>query len=173
MQKTKFLLLSFLAIIFIFPLVDCGKKALNEENYANILVTKVFDGDTVELAGKYKVRLIGIDTPECWFGPKLERDARRTGKSHQIIMAMGKRAKDAAQDLAGGKRVRLEFDIEKKDKYDRILAYVFLPDGRMMNAELLKMGYAKVYIFSPNVKYAKEFRKLEKEAKSKGKGFWR
>ena len=62
--------------------------------------------------------------------------------------------------LVEGKTVRLEFDVEKRDKYKRLLAYVYLPDGTFVNAEIVKQGYASLMTYPPNVKYADEFRRL-------------
>jgi|GEM_PF-407087 len=145
-----------------------GKKY----DYSNILVTKVIDGDTIELESKERVRLIGIDTPEARYSRKLERDAKRTKTNCEAIMAMGKKATAFTKSLVEGKRVRLEFDAEKKDRYDRLLAYVYLPDERLLNAELIKEGYAQIYTFVPNVKYAELFRDLQKEARENKRGFW-
>ena len=68
--------------------------------------------------------------------------------------------------------VKLEFDLDKTDKYGRILAYVFVNDGKMANAELIKNGLATVYTFYPNVKYFDLYTKLQKKAISERKGLW-
>ncbi|MFH1593177.1 MAG: thermonuclease family protein [Candidatus Omnitrophota bacterium] len=141
-------------------------------NYDSILITRVVDGDTVELENRERVRLIGIDTPEAWFSSKLERDAKRTKKDYKTIITMGIAASKFTRALAEKKIVRLEFDAEKKDRYGRLLAYVYLPDGRMLNAELVKEGYAQVYTFPPNVKYVELFSKMQREARESNRGFW-
>jgi len=145
-----------------------GKKY----DYSDILVTRVVDGDTIELENKERVRLIGIDTPEARYSRKLERDAKRTKANCEAIMAMGKKATAFTKSLVEGKRVKLEFDAEKKDRYDRLLAYVYLPDGRLLNAELLREGYAQIYTFVPNVKHVELFRALQEEARENERGFW-
>jgi micrococcal nuclease len=132
----------------------------------------VIDGDTIELENTERVRLIGIDTPEAWFSSKLERDARRTKRDYKTIIQMGEAATEFTRRLAEGKRVKLEFDVEKQDRYGRLLAYVYLPDGKMLNAELLAEGYAQVYTFPPNVKYVDVFSALQKEARENKRGFW-
>ena len=152
---------------FKFPFAF-GKKC----DYNNVLVTRVIDGDTIEIQGRERIRLIGIDTPETWFGPKLERDSRRTGKDQRTIIKMGEKAARFTKSLAEGKRVKLEFDVEKKDRYGRSLAYVYLPDGKMLNAEILKEGYGQVYTFQPNVKYVDLFLKLQREARENKRGLW-
>ena len=136
-------------------------------------VTRVIDGDTIDLRKIGRVRLLGIDTPESRINSKLERDAKRTGKDVSTIITMGKKATEITMALAMGKKVRVEFDVEKKDRYDRWLAYIYLPDGRMLNAELIKEGYAQVYTFPPNVKYTDRFLELQREAREEKRGFWK
>jgi len=141
-------------------------------DYNNIKVRRVIDGDTIELESGERVRLIGIDTPEARYNDKVLRDARKSKKDYKTIIAMGKKASLFTRKLAEGKRVRLEFDAEKRDRYGRLLAYVYFPDGRMLNAEILKAGYAQVYTFSPNVKYVERFLKLQRKARDENKGLW-
>jgi micrococcal nuclease len=136
-------------------------------------VTRVIDGDTIELRKIGRVRLLGIDTPESRINPKLERDAKRTGKDINAIIKMGKKATEVTRSLVVGKKVRVEFDVEKKDKYGRWLAYIYLPDGKMLNAELIREGYAQVYTFPPNVKYVDRFLELQRKAREEKKGFWK
>ena len=85
---------------------------------------------------------------------------------------MGNKATAFTKSLVGKKRVRIEFDVEKRDRYGRLLAYVYLPDGRMLNAELVKEGYAQVYTFPLNVKYVDMFLKLQEEARENNRGLW-
>ena len=68
--------------------------------------------------------------------------------------------------------VTLEFDVEKTDKYNRLLAYVYLEDGTMLNKKLLEEGYAKLATYPPNVKYVDEFKAIQKEAREENRGFW-
>lgn len=157
-------------IFLLFILSGCAQGAAN---YDSIRVTRVIDGDTIELANGEKVRLIGIDTPEIRYGPKLERDGRNTQKDYKAIIATGKEASRFTKGLAHGKIVRLEFDVEKRDKYERLLAYVYLPDGKMLNAEIIKAGYGRIYTFPLNVKYVDMFKKLQKEAKENERGLWK
>lgn len=70
------------------------------------------------------------------------------------------------------KKVRLEFDVQSKDKYGRRLAYVYLKDGTFVNAEIIKNGYAAPLTIPPNVKHAKEFRSLYDYARQNNKGLW-
>lgn len=136
-------------------------------------VKRVADGDTVILSDGRKVRLIGIDTPESRSNAKLKRDAERTGWDHDTILALGKRSAQFTRSAAEGKRVRLEYDVETKDRFGRTLAYLFLEDGTFINAELVKEGYATVYTVPPNVKYKDLFLSLQKDARQAKRGLWR
>ena len=127
-------------------------------------VIKVSDGDTFhakdKLGNVIKVRLIGIDAPE----------SRKTSKKD--VQYYGKEAKVFLTNLILGKNVRLEFDVGKKDRYGRTLAYVYLEDGTFINAELVKQGYAVIMTVPPNVKYADLFLKLQQEAREAKRGLW-
>lgn len=135
-------------------------------------VRYVIDGDTVVLLDGKTVRLIGIDTPEARYNDKLEREARRARKDAAGIIEMGKKATQFTKKLAAGKRVRLEYDIERQDKYGRDLAYVFLDDGTFVNARIVEEGYAQVLTIPPNLKYSSLFIELQKKARDARKGLW-
>lgn len=126
------------------------------------LVERVMDGDTVNVRHQgesYPVRLIGVDTPET---------------SHPLkpVQYFAEEATRFTRALVEGKVVRLEFDWQRRDKYDRLLAYVYLPDGRMLNAEIIKQGFGFAYVKYP-FKHLEAFRHLESEARSEGRGLWR
>jgi len=142
-------------------------------DYSNILVTRVVDGDTLKLETGERVRLIGIDTPELHESDKLRRDAQRSGQSAGAIQEMGRRAYEFTRNLVEGKRVRLEFDVQKYDKYDRLLAYVYLQDGTFVNADIVKEGYANLLTIPPDVKYAELFQKMYQEARENNRGLWK
>lgn len=127
-------------------------------------VTKVTDGDTLHILmnGKdEKVRLIGINTPETV-------DPRRT------VECFGKEASARMKDLAGGKIVKLEYDESQnvRDAYDRILAYVYLEDGQMLNRKMIAEGYAYEYTYLKPYKYQTEFRELQNLARTSKRGLW-
>jgi micrococcal nuclease len=88
-------------------------------------VQRVVDGDTLQLSNGEKVRLIGVDTPESADNPKLRRDAQKTGQDRSEIIQMGKEAAGFTRKLVEGKQVRMEYDVQQRDKYGRLLAYVF------------------------------------------------
>lgn len=142
-------------------------------NYADILVKRVVDGDTLLLESGERVRLIGIDTPEMHESDKLYRDAHRTQQDIHAIQKMGRRAWEFTKNLVEGKRVSLEFDVEKYDKYDRLLAYVYLTDETFVNAKIVEEGYASLMTISPNVKYADLFLKLYHQARENRRGLWK
>ncbi|MCM8795478.1 MAG: thermonuclease family protein [Candidatus Omnitrophica bacterium] len=142
-------------------------------NYTDILVTRVIDGDTIQLENGQRVRLIGIDTPEMHESDKLYRDAQRTQQDLATIQRLGRQAYAFTRNLVEGKRVSLEFDVERYDKYKRLLAYVFLKDGTFVNAEIIKEGYASLMTIPPNVKYADLFLKLYREARENRRGLWK
>ncbi|MDP1853739.1 MAG: thermonuclease family protein [Candidatus Omnitrophota bacterium] len=137
-----------------------------------VLVSYVADGDTVKLKDGSWVRLIGIDTPEYHESEKLLRQARRAKKDIASIKKMGALAKSFTQEILLNKKARLEFDVEKRDKYKRLLAYIFLEDGTFVNAKIIEAGYAKIMTIPPNVKYADMFRQLQEKARTQKIGLW-
>jgi micrococcal nuclease len=121
-------------------------------------VVRVVDGDTLLLDGNERVRLIGVDTPESV-------DPRRP------VEHFGKEASAFLRRMAEGKRVRLAFDQERKDRYGRTLAYVHLEDGSLLNGEIIRQGYGHAYTRFP-FRYAEEFRAYEREAREQRRGLW-
>ncbi|NPA41123.1 MAG: thermonuclease [Aquificae bacterium] len=141
-------------------------------------VVKVYDGDTFKCrlqdGREVKVRLIGIDTPESKRNRKAKRDAEKSGKSLEEIVSLGKKSSAFTKKLIPpGTVVYLETDVQPYDKYGRLLAYVYLPDGRMLNEVLVEEGYATVYTIPPNVKYAERFVELQRKAMERKKGLWK
>lgn len=135
-------------------------------------VSRVVDGDTLALSGGEKVRLTGIDTPEVHHSDKLVRDAMKVGRDIREIQELGRRASDFTKKLCGGKKIRLEYDVVKRDRYGRLLAYVYLEDGTFVNAKIIEEGYAQVLTIPPNVRYAERFLRLQREAREKRRGLW-
>ncbi len=141
-------------------------------NYSHILVKRAVDGDTLVLESGEKVRLIGIDTPEIHESNKLHRDSQRTGEDIKTIKALGERSYQFTKNLVEGKYVSLEFDADRYDKYDRLLAYVYLKDGTFVNAKIVEEGYASLLTIPPNVKYADTFERLYQQARENKQGLW-
>ena len=123
-------------------------------------VDRVVDGDTL-VAADERVRLIGVDTPESV-------DPRRA------VQCFGREASAYLSSLLPpGTPVRLVADVEQRDRYDRLLAYVYrLPDGLFVNAELLRSGHAQVLTVPPNVAHSDRFVALAAEARRTGRGLW-
>jgi endonuclease YncB( thermonuclease family) len=137
---------------------DFEKAAtLNRQHFK---VAYAVDGDTVKLTTGETLRYIGIDTPE-------------TKHPRKPVEPFGKEASAVNEKLVSGKEILVEFNVTKRDKYGRLLGYVFLEDGTFVNAELVKKGYAKVITYPPNVKYAEFFRKLQAEAIKHKRGLWK
>lgn len=169
-MKARYLLPIFLSLFIILPAAYPAAEKPDETFYA---VKKVVDGDTVVLSTGEKVRLIGIDAPEARHNEKLKRDMEKTKKDADTIIALGKRSTQFTRSLVEGKRVRLEFDVERRDRYGRLLAYLYTEDGVFVNAEILKEGYAMVMTVPPNVKYKDFFAELQKKARENKLGLWR
>lgn len=140
--------------------------------YSDVRVSRVIDGDTILIQTGERVRLIGIDTPELHDSEKLHRDARKSQMDVRAIQEMGKRAYEFTRNLVEGKQVSLQFDVEKYDKYGRLLAYVYLKDGTFVNAEIVKQGYASLMSIPPNIKHADLFYNLYQQARDSHLGLW-
>ncbi len=139
-------------------------------------VTRIVDGDTLKvfyLEGEESIRLIGIDTPESRVNKKTKKDAKRSGQDVETIIAMGKRATEYVESLVKpGDLITIEFDVQERDRYERLLGYVYLSDGKMLNEEIIKAGYANVMTIPPNVKYEDRFLKAYQEAREDKRGLW-
>jgi micrococcal nuclease len=163
-------LLGVIALAYVYQaqilgVVDLGLPVTTENTVGTFYnVTKVTDGDTIhiEMDGRDEVvRFIGINTPETV-------DPRRT------VQCFGKEASARMKELASGKIVRLEYDESQntRDAYDRILAYVYLEDGQMLNRKMIAEGYAYEYTYLKPYKYQKEFRQLQTLARTSARGLW-
>jgi micrococcal nuclease len=140
------------------------------------IVKRVVDGDTLLLANGERVRLIGVDTPEAHVSKKLYADAQRTQRDIETIQALGKKASAFTKRMAEGKHVLLKYDqanshIGHRDRYGRILAYVYLQDGTFLNAEIIRQGYGNAYTKYPFA-HMEEFRRYEREARESQRGLW-
>lgn len=126
-------------------------------------VVRIVDGDTVKVrvdGSRDTVRLIGIDTPE-------------SVKPDTPVECFAKEAARETRRLLDRERVRLVLDREARDRYGRLLAYVYRGrDNRLVNARLLQGGYARTLEIRPNTRFAARFRAIEDEARRAGRGFW-
>ena len=145
-------------------LIGTGTYAISDwvDPSALYPVTRVIDGDTIEVeidGATEKVRLIGIDTPES-----VHPDQDRNVPYGAISAAFTRKQLD-------GRSVGLEFDVQERDKYGRLLAYVYL-NGKMFNETLLEQGHAVVSTYPPNVKHVDRFTELQRQARENGVGLW-
>jgi endonuclease YncB( thermonuclease family) len=122
-------------------------------------VEYVYDGDTVKLADGRRVRLLNLNAPE------VETKVKRGEPG-------GEQAKEALKALVQNRQVRLEFDVERQDKYGRTLAYLFTADGIHVNVELVRQGLAWANLHPPNLKYAEAILAAQREAESVKRGIW-
>ncbi len=124
-------------------------------------MVRVVDGDTIDVViegQQFRVRYIGIDTPETV-------DPRRP------VGCFGKEASARNRELVEGRTVGLEKDVSETDAFGRLLRYVWL-DGRMVNAALVEEGYASASTYPPDVKYAELFASLQAQAREASRGLW-
>jgi len=126
-------------------------------------VTRVVDGDTLQLDGSERVRLIGVDTPE-------------TVHPRKPVQCFGTEASKFTKRLAQGQTVRLAFDqanahVGHRDRYHRTLAYVYLSSGLLINREIIRQGYGHAYTYYP-FRYLEDFRAAEREARQNSRGLW-
>jgi micrococcal nuclease len=157
-----------IAFLFLTAVLNLGcnipdHAALIYGNYR--VVERVIDGDTLLMENGERVRFIGVDTPE-------------TKHPNKPVEHFGKEAAAFTRRMAEGKHVRLEFDPANaarahKDSTQqrRTLAYVFLEDGTLLNAKIIKQGYGFAYTRFPFARM-EEFRRLEREAREQGRGLW-
>jgi len=156
----KSYLIIVLSIIFSFVFSGCGlyydygdaDDSGEVEDGSAILVKEVVDGDTIVLSDGSRVRLTGINTPE--YG-----------------MYFFEEAKEVLEAIVLGREVILEKDITDKDKYGRLLKYVYTGD-LFVNLEMVKRGFANAYTYPPDVKYTERFLEAERYARENNLGLW-
>lgn len=140
-------------------------------------VREVTDGDTLRVSFQGKserLRLIGIDTPENKPNERALKFSRKNNQDLEIIIALGKKAAGfVRQILPADTALRLEFDVEKRDRFGRLLAYAYLPDGRMLNEVIISSGFAYPLSVPPNVRYSARFRSGFDDARRARRGLWK
>jgi len=153
-----------LFLLLVVSLVSCNSRRDRDELAGYLPVTKVVDGDTfwVDDGSEkgLKIRLIGVNTPE-------------TVHPQKPVEYYGREASDYVKSILTGKKVKLQFDVDKTDRYGRTLAYVYLKDGTFLNAEIIKKGYGQAMTVPPNVKYSDKFVELERKARERKIGLWK
>lgn len=152
-----------LAVLFLRDTTPAAEQTdLREDTLYSI--SRIIDGDTIKIktGGQNEtVRLIGLDTPETV-------DPRRP------VECFGKEASEKAKSILSGEKVRIETDPSQglRDKYGRLLAYVFLSDGTLFNKMMIEEGYGHEYTYHLPYKYQKEFKAAEQTARELKKGLW-
>ena len=121
-------------------------------------VTRVVDGDTIEIEGGERVRYIGIDTPE-------------TVDPRKPVQCFGVEASNKNKKLVMGKTIRLEKDTTDRDKYKRLLRYVYVGDT-LINLELVRQGFAYSYSYPPDIHYQEQIVAAQREAEESKNGLW-
>ena len=154
---------SKLILFFTFSFIFFNAQLKENTFYT---VSKITDGDTFYVttssSEKYKIRLIGIDAPETKnVGTKVRKEY------------FGTEAKIFVTQLLKNKKVKLTFDVQKTDRYGRVLAYVYLENGIFLNLYLVEKGYAVVSTFPPNVKFVEKFTLAERNARKLKLGMWK
>ncbi len=166
--KTKKLSILFVVFSLFLTVNSCAQQKTT--------ITRIIDGDTIQaLYGgvEKRIRLIGIDTPESRVNRKAKKDANMSDHDLKTIIEMGKKAKAYVDGLVKrGDLITIEFDVQERDRYKRLLGYVYLSNGKMLNEEIVKAGYANVMTIPPNVKYKDRFIGAYQEAEEDKRGLW-
>lgn len=196
-RRLSFVLVSVLAslLLYFFP-TQADQKVESKKKQAPVqevvFVKRVIDGDTLILSNGEKARLTGIDTPEARDNPKAQKDSQRSGKDVKEITRQGKEATEFVRALAQDKKIRIEYDVQKRDRYGRLLVYAYdietlrknplakssenlvVSDNQeiFLNGSIIRSGYAVPLTIPPNVKHADFFKKLHSEARSNKRGLW-
>lgn len=153
-----------LLLIAVVVLVVQLRHHRRATTFGRAQVVRVVDGDTIRVRlgdRTERVRYIGVDTPE-------------SVKPGTPVQCYAKRAAAANAALVAGRSVRLVGDVEQRDRYGRLLAYVYRePDGAFVNAMLVRDGYARTLTIAPNVAHAHQLAQLAQTARRSGRGLWR
>jgi micrococcal nuclease len=156
-------LIALLLAAAVAVLVTRGGEHPRATTFGRAQVLRVVDGDTIRVrldGHTERVRYIGVDTPE-------------SVKPGTPVQCFAKRAAAANAALVAGRTVRLVRDVEPRDRYGRLLAYVYRePDGAFVNAQLVRDGYARTLTIAPNVAHARQFAQLARTARESGRGLW-
>ena len=150
-------------VLSMFIIAATALYALRHTTIGYYDVVEVFDGDTIAVnmrGAVEKIRMIGVDTPET-------KDPRKP------VQCYGERASNYTHATLSRAKVRLQADplSTNRDRYDRLLRYVYLPDGTLYNAALLRQGYARAYTGFPFTK-SSEFQTIAATAQHESRGLW-
>ncbi len=137
-------------------------------------VWRIYNADILRLAEDEKLVLAGIDSPEYYLNRKTLDEVRQRKVSFKSSRWAGRKANEYSRYLAQGKKIRVELipDDNGRDAHKRLVGYAFLEDGRFLNAELIKAGYARAVQRKGQEKYFQMFKTLQDEARAAGRGLW-
>jgi micrococcal nuclease len=173
-QAIRLLAASIFFIVLLFPALTAASPTSRDRGTDTVV--HIVDGDTLTIQHNgraEKIRLIGIDAPESSINNKTKKDAARGNGDIDTITKMGKEATHFVRKIVKpGDPIIIEFDKQTRDKYGRLLGYVYLSNGRMLNEEIVKAGYANLLTYPPNVKYQDRFLKAYREARENSRGLW-
>jgi endonuclease YncB( thermonuclease family) len=167
-----------LLLMFFWLTLPCWGNENSDELFnsfnkqAEALVVKVVSSDLIVLEDGRRIKLIGIESA----GPPPRHYAKFDEKGHVIeepeepTIPLEEQALTYAQNLLENKKVKLEYDVDARGARGYLYAYVYLPDGRMANTELLRMGFVKLKVVAPNVKYEGRLDMAYQEAKREKRG---
>ncbi|MEK7680495.1 MAG: thermonuclease family protein [Patescibacteria group bacterium] len=164
LKKITLSFATFFIILILYLLDDASTQSSPPDSLAppsvsRVLVTRIIDGDTIELETGDKVRYIGVNTPESV-------DPRRE------VQCFGIEASVYNKNLVLNKKVRLEKDISETDKFGRLLRYIYLEDGTFINLKLINDGYGYASAYPPDVAHSEEFVDAQRQARENGLGLW-
>lgn len=165
MRLFKKLLILFLILFF----SGCGNFINPDNKYFRAI--EIIDGDTIKLDNGWVVRYIGLNTPET----RIHIGNNWVFKPQPYAIE----AKEFNKKLVQNKLIRLEFDVQRKDKYGRVLAYCFAKSSSdskeetFVNQELIEQGFGMLYTMPPNIKYVDLFVRAQKESRENSRGLWR
>ena len=162
----------FYPAFILFLAVVSGARGADSQG----TILRVIDGDSLlvsEGGSQVNVRLIGIDAPEAEDNPKAEQDAAANHESLAVVIRNGKEAENYLKTIVrAGERITLVTDSQTKDGYGRLLAYVYLSDGKLLNEKIIRAGYAVPLAIPPDVKFQKEFESAYESALKGKRGLW-
>lgn len=146
------------------PATNSSQQSVEQpvQNGPRVKVTRVIDGDTIEIEGGLKIRYIGIDAPEATTS----------------LECFGREATNKNRELVEGRQVFLEKDVSETDKFGRLLRYVYLPAGEaginqnLINDYLVREGYSYASSYPPDVRYQDQLRQAQTDAQSNNRGLW-
>ncbi len=178
----RYLKIFFIATLFIFTscseetanIPSKNQKQKNEGVHSEVsAVKRVVDGDTFELENGERVRLLGIDTPEKFTSSKMDSDAKKSGLDVETIKQLGEAASHYADSVMAGRKIFLVSDPlnDDKDRYGRLLRYIYTEDGMLYNLKIILDGYAFAYTNFPVI-MKDTFLNAEESARKNKRGLW-